>query len=385
MNAKARTAVFAASLAAVVLGSGACHEKQRTSTGPRSATTVQVAEVRQGTIRETLSATGMIAARKEAKLSFKAPGRIETIAVEVGQEVREGEILARLDQSDFLAGERQAEAALEMARAGIAQAEAQVALAKVALGRMRGLYADESIPKSQLDDVEAKYDMAAAGLKAAKAQEGQAAAGLDAARNQLANTVLRAPFAGVVASKFGSVGETVGPGVPILVLADLTAIKASFDLPEGAFGKVRIGTQVEIRVDSYPGRPPFAGQIATKAPAVDPRSRKFSLEVEIPNTDEQHKLVSGMFARIEVVTAQRSGTLLVPARALAERGNPGLASVFVVENNRAQPKEVQVGLRDGMNVQILTGLEEGESVIVEGNYGLSAGAPVTVEVEGDNR
>jgi len=377
MNVKAREAATAATVVALVLGLGACRRKEQASTGP-SAAAVRVADVRRGTIRETLSATGMIAARKEAKLSFKAPGRIETIAVAAGQEVRKGDVLARLDQSDFLAGLRQAEAGLETARAGIAQAEAQVALARVALRRMKGLYADESIPKSQLDDVQAKSDMAAAGLMAAKAQEGQAAAGLEAARNQLSNTVLRAPFDGVVASKFGSVGETVGPGVPILVLADLTAAIAKFDLPESAYGKVRVGTRVDIRVDSYAGRPPFAGRVTTKAPAVDPRSRKFALEVEIPNADEDHKLVSGMFARIEVVTAERSEALLVPVRALVGQGNPGEVTVFVVEDNRARPRDIRTGLRDGENVEVISGLEAGEPVIVDGNIGLTDGSAIKV-------
>ena len=224
----------------------------RRKTGPK-ATAVQVANAHRGAIREVFSATGTIAARQEAKLSFKAPGRIETVSVNVGQAIRKGEIIALLDQSDFLAGVRQAEAGLKTAQAGIALAEAQVALARVALGRMKGLYADESIPKGQLDDVQAKYDMAAAGLMVAKAHEEQAAAGLEAARNQLANTVLRAPFEGVVASKSGSVGETIGPGVPILVLADLSAAKVKFDLPESAYGKVRVGTRVDVSVDSYPG------------------------------------------------------------------------------------------------------------------------------------
>jgi len=187
---------------------------------------------------------------------------------------------------------------------------------------------------------------------------------------------VKAPIKGTLIRYYVDIGDSVipqepMPQEPVLNIAYMDKVKIVVNVGEKDISKLRKGEKVRVSVDAYPGES-FLGRVMRVAPAVDPRSRKVKVELEIENKD--HRLKPGMFADVEIIYNEHKNVLVVPRIAVLERG--GRKILFTVEDDRAKLREVTTGVSDEEKIEIVEGLTERESVVIEGNYGLTDGAKV---------
>ena len=188
---------------------------------------------------------------------------------------------------------------------------------------------------------------------------------------------VRAPISGTIIRYYVDIGDSVipqepMPQEPVINITYMDTVRIVVNVGEEDIAKLRKGEKVRVSVDAYPGEN-FPGRVVKVAPAVDPRSRKIKTEIEVENID--HRLKPGMFADVEIVFKEHKDVLVVPTIAVLER--EGRNILFTVEDGRAKLREVKTGISDDEKIEIVEGLTEGESVIVEGNFGLTDGAKVS--------
>ena len=337
---------------------------------------VEAEAARLGTIQTTIHVTGTVKAAQEAKIGTKVSGRVEVVEVDEGDRVKEGDSLVVLEQIDFELSVREAEAASKNARAAVSVSKVSSQKAKSDFERYVKLSKQEVISEQQFEDVDTAKRVAEENLKLARTGLAQAQARLESARQRLSDSVIRAPFDGVVVGKMTNEGEFVGAGSPPLVwLMDLSSIKIDVGVPEEHSGKVSVGQDAKVSVDAFPDMT-FVGKAITVNPRVDVSSRSFNVQIEAKNSDPDHFLNWGMFARIALITGQKPDAVIVPDKALVTV--EGKRLLYVVENSIARQREIEVGASDNGNVEILSGVKPGELVIVEGNWALSDGQEVII-------
>jgi len=367
-------------------------------------TAVTVSAARRVDLVTRVTATGTVSALREARIAARMPGRVTAVLVRESDRVGAGTALLRLDGSEFFAGEAQARAAVSAARAqrdllqagalpeerqqaanAVAQAKAALDQAQTEAERMRSLYAMGAIAKQQLDVVETQLRMARTTydsarqqqnivnegprveqIRAAQAQAAGAEAGLAAARVRVRDLVLTAPFAGTIVQRMVEPGESVSPAIPSFLLAQLDAVNVELAVPERNRTALRVGQTATVTVDSLPGRM-FNGRIAEISPGASAVSRAFVVKVRVPN--QQRMLQPGMFARGTIVTGSRPSVLQISERAvITTAGGP---VVFVVQNGRAVRRAVTLGERQEGLVEVKSGVQVGEMVVIEGQEGLT--------------
>jgi multidrug efflux pump subunit AcrA (membrane-fusion protein) len=185
------------------------------------------------------------------------------------------------------------------------------------------------------------------------------------------------PIDGIIGRVYLDRGDYVVPsssmssGTPAFLVVDMDKVEVQVSVVEGDVPKIREGQAAEVSVDAYPGEV-YDGVVETVSPVMDIASRTAPVKVKVPNPN--HCLKPGMFARVKIITGVRENVLVVPVRAIIYR--EGKEMLFVVEGSSAGLREVKIGLRDSNSVEVISGLEEGEEVIVEGCYGLKNGARV---------
>jgi len=190
---------------------------------------------------------------------------------------------------------------------------------------------------------------------------------------------VKSPIEGTVIRYYVDIGDSVipqepMPQEPVVNIAYMDKVKIVVNVGEKDITKLRKGEKVRVSVDAYPEEN-FLGRVMKVAPAVDLRSRKLKVELEIENKD--HRLKPGMFADVEIIYNEHSNVLVVPRISVLEK--EGRTILFTVEDDRAKLREVKTGISDEEKIEIVEGLSEGESVVIEGNYGLIDGAKVEVE------
>jgi len=323
--------------------------------------------VEVGDISRTLTYTGSIEPRREVQIVPDVAGKIARIYVEEGQYVKEGQVLAELDT-------RAAKLQLEQAKAGLAVAKANFHDAERNWNRIQELYQKGTVSPQQYEKVKLAYE-------AARAQLQQAQAALHLAEYNLEVSVMKAPFSGFVTHKGKKEGDVINPmmggfggAMGVVTLMDISEVKISLQVPEHEIVDIRKGQRAEVRVDAYPNRV-FEGKVTLVNMAADPLSKTFMVQVTVPNPD--FALRPGLFARVTIHSLVHRQALLVPSKAVLEGD-----IVFVAQGDKAVERRVRTGIRQGDKVEILEGLQQGERVIVEGNYGLEDGAPIVVQKSG---
>lgn len=374
---------------------------------------VETAVVKTGTIGGTLTLTGQLEASTSTKVAPKQSGKVVQVLVNVGDPVRQGQPLVRLDTSDLEHQLRQQQATLQTARAqlekaktdaqnSLTQAKSALAQAKIALDdaktnydRTKNLFDAGAASQQQLDAAatalqtkQAAYDaalqqvnIAAPGgdplnqdaIKVAQAQVAQAEAAIATIQHQLDQATVTAPVSGVVASRDVEVGEYAGPQGAVVTLAQLDPIKVTVQVPEKAVNEIKAGMAVRVAVQAA-GGDERSGTVARISPVLDNNTKSYPAEVEIPNPDG--RLKPGMVAQVKVQGLTPVQGLVIPASALVE--TPDGPKVFTVENNVAHQHLIQVGAVDSDQVQVVKGLKEGDVLVISGQELLGEGAPVTV-------
>lgn len=284
-----------------------------------------------------------VASRLLANLAPKMMARILEVHASVGARVRQGDVVAILDDRDIRARAQQAEAALRAAEAQSRQAEAD-------LRRSRMLFEKQATTQQDLD-------MADTRAKSAAAQVAQARDALAEANVMVGETSLRAPFDGVVAARLADPGDMAVPGKPIVVIHDPASLRLEADVSEKCAAPLAVGQALPVRLAAQPGE--IAATIEEIAPAADARSRTRLIKAALPSGRD---LRPGMFATLRLACGTHVG-VFVPAAAVKRTGQ--LESVRVLVDGQPRLRSVRTGKAQGETVEILSGVAAGETVVVE--------------------
>lgn len=350
--------------------------------GPRVPMTVELAAVQRGDMVASIQVVGNLIGLQTVEATPKTSGRLESVAVHLGDRVSRGQMIAKIEDREMTEQVKQAQASYDVSLATIRQRQADLNLAQTNLERSRTLFERQLIPRQTLDDTDARYQSAAAQLDLAKAQNAQAKARLDELSINLANTVIASPLSGVVAKRALDPGAWVTPSSSFVSVVDITVVRLVASIVERDVRFVAAGMPAEVEVDAFPGET-FEGTVARVAPVLDPATRTAQIEVEIQNPD--FRLKPGMYARVTFVTQRHEGVLVVPLVALADLG--GKRGLFLPDigeaGNTAHFQEIEVGLMDPERVEVLSGVSEGQTIVTTGAAALREGDVILVASESD--
>jgi RND family efflux transporter MFP subunit len=326
-----------------------------------------------------LTASGYVVARRKAVVSAKIQGRLSELRVEEGSVVREGEVLARLESVDYAAAVDRSRAAVQRAEAELAEAERQL--------RLNDRLAQEKIVAAD------QRDAAASRVRLAEAAVAQAKADVSFVEAQMANTVIRAPFAGVVVKKMAEVGESVAPIPPgvnlstssgaIVALADLATLEVEADVAESNVAKVGSGQPAEVTVEAIPDRR-YKAVLRQVIPTAD--RTKATVMVKVTILDKDKDLKPEMSAKVTFLepekkdanpVAEPGPVVLVPREAVATRG--GQPVVFLIREGKAVEKAVVLGTERRGQVIVKDGLAGGETLVLSPAEAVRNGVAVKVK------
>ncbi len=330
--------------------------------------TVELAATTRAPLNEKIVVVGNLIGAVTVDVVPKVSGRLQAVHVRLGDPVRKGQVLAKVEDSELRDQVRQAEASFKVAEATIRQREADLNLSKTNLERSRSLFERNLIPRQTLDDTEAQHQAALAQLDLARAQFEQSKARLEELRINLSNTVIASPVDGFVGRRHVDPGAFVSQNVPVASVVDIHLVRLVVNLVEKDLRRVSAGMPTEVSVDAFPGET-FKGTVARVAPVLDPATRTAEMEVEVKNPD--FRLKPGMYARVQITVDHRERALVVPRNAIVDL--EGKRGVFLAADSRAQFRPVQTGLQDAELVEIVAGLTDGDKVITTGAAGLKDG------------
>ena len=426
-------AVAALALAAIVTGAGcgtsnstAPAKAAGTQAAPASVPQISTVEAIARPIAASVQVTGSFVAKDTSDVAPEAAGRVVETPVNVGDFVKEGQVIVRFEDRDAQlrldqakATEQQAEASLRQAqsrigltsgkefnpdvvpealaaRAAYDSAVAQARLAQADAQRYENLIRTGDVSRSAYERARTQADTATAQVNSARQQyeaalnsarqnyQGvlTAQASLAGARVQTAlaekavqDTVIRAPFAGFVSARPIALGQYVALTSKIATLLRITPIKLDLQVPESNAPQLRLAAVVDANVPGYPGRV-FQGKVTALNPAVDPNSRTFSVEAEFANSDVALK--PGMFATARILLAGTSDGVFVPTGAILTDATTNSSQVFFVRDGKARVAVVQLGAKDGDLTQVLSGLSKGAIVATDHLQDLYDGESVQI-------
>ena len=330
-----------------------------------------------------LNATGRVVAQRRASVSSKGTGRLEWLGVQEGQMVKEGDIIARLENRDVAAQREQAAAQVQAARANLAQGQAELQDAQAALNRAQDLAKQNFISGSALDTAEARYNKSRAQIDTLKAQIGVAEANLRVAGVAFDQTLIRAPFTGIVLTKSANVGDIVTPfssasGTTgaVVTMADMETLEVEADVSESSIAKIKVAQPAEIQLDAFPDLR-LLGEVSRIVPTVD-RS-KATLLVKVRFVERDARVLPDMSTKVAFLSRslQPEERKPVPALrpdAIVKRG--GADVVFVVDAaSIVKPVPVKTGDKVGDLVRV-DGVAPGTRVVAAPPERLAAGARV---------
>ncbi|MEE9608504.1 MAG: efflux RND transporter periplasmic adaptor subunit [Myxococcota bacterium] len=346
---------------------------------------VKVAPVERASVEATItnSKAGTVRARHRAKLSAEVGGRVVELNHREGDWVEEGAVLVRLNDATPRAQLRLAQEGLRVATAAASEACIARDRASRELERKRTLAAEAIVSEDLLDQLESNHQAAQAGCKARRAEVDKTRESIVAAEAELEKFAIRAPFAGVIAERDVEVGEWITPSPPLLTvppvvdLIDPSSLYVSAPMDEVDSAKVEVGQRVKVTVDSYPGRffPALVVRVAPYVLDIEAQNRTVEIEVELEDKEFAATLLPGTSADVEVVLDVRESVLRVPTSALLEGDR-----VLVTSNGRLEERLVEVGLKNWDYAEVVSGLEEGQSVVVSlDRVEVEAGARIRVE------
>jgi RND family efflux transporter MFP subunit len=370
--------------AAVLFGAGCSRngeEAANAATAP-VATSVSIAPVSGVDEPVTIEATGSFQPDESSDVAPEASGRVVATPVDVGDFVKAGQVLVRIQGID--AGLRLDEARATVARAdaNVKLAESQNNLAQTTAQRYGALLATGDVSKTVADQARTQAETSVQSVNTARASLAEARAQLAQAEKAVSDVVVAAPFAGYISARQVSVGEYVQPSTAVATLLKLDPLRLQLTIPGVQAGQISLGQRVAARVDAFPDRW-FDGIVTAINPSISAESRSFTVEARVPNRDATLK--PGMFAVAAVDQGRTQRALIVPRAAVVEDVNTNSFRLFVIDDqNRARLRIVQLAARQqGETVRILTGIKEGERVATSNLADLYDGAQVTI-VGGDS-
>lgn len=306
---------------------------------PTVRVTVHQTALRQHRISEEI--VGTVRSRRQATVEAKVSGRIRRYPVAAGQPVTRGDLVAEIDAGEIAAKAEAAQATLDQALRD--------------LDRYTRLFETRAVTRQDLENVESRARVARAGLAEAESMLGFAR--------------VTAPFDGVVTRKLAEVGDLAMPGKPLAAIEAPDELRFEADLPESLLGRVAVGDELPVR---FPKMKALAAMVSEVAPVADPASRTFRIKLDLPAGSG---LRTGMFGRVSVPVAE-SDALAIPGSAVLQRGQ--MECVFVIDDGRAWLRLVKTGQPLDGDVEILSGLQAGETIAADPDERMIDGQPVEV-------
>ncbi|HEV2329939.1 MAG TPA: efflux RND transporter periplasmic adaptor subunit [Verrucomicrobiae bacterium] len=325
---------------AYLTGCGAKQESSQASS--ISAATVQAQTVESKSRTATEDEIGTVRPKLSASIEAKISGSIKDMLVVPGQAVKKGELLVELNVNEV--------------HARYDQAAAELKQAELDWKRTSQLYNEQSASRAEYDNADARYRVAQGAMSEAE--------------TMMSYSEIHAPFDGVVTRKDADVGDLATPGKPLLEMEDPEHLRMEADVPEELRARVKFGDSLLVNIEALDTN--LAGIVSEISPSSDPNSRTFVAKLDLPQTPG---LRSGQFGRVAVPSGEVA-TLRVPISAVIQRGDMDL--LFVVASDHAQLRIVKTGARVGDEVEIVSGLDSGERVVVSPPNNLLDGQPVVV-------
>jgi len=329
---------------------------------PRVPMTVELGSAKRGDVAAHLTVVGNLIGLQTVDIAPRTGGRLLSVNVQLGDAVRRGQVLAKVEDREIVEQVRAAEASQEVAKATIRQREADLKVAELNFERSKNLFSRQLLAKQALDDAESRYLAAVAQFDLSKAQLNQNEARLQELRINLQHTSVTSPVDGFVGKRSVDPGAMVNTNTAIASVVDISRLKMVVNVVERDLRMVTAGDVGIVEVDAYPGEK-FNGRIARVAPVLDPATRTASIEIEIPNPG--YRLKPGMYARISLIVEERKNTLVAPKNAVIDFESK--RGVWVPNaDRRAQFVPVTLGIESPEQVEIIGGLQEGDRFVTTG-------------------
>lgn len=351
---------------------------------------VNIKQVNLEEFNDDISISGNIKPGKTVKSGFKVPGVISSINVEEGDFVDEGQILMSLGSYEYelgvIAASSQYDALSKQSISSISsavnQAQANLDFIRTQYERVNRLYEEGAVAKKTVEELETtlvvaenKYQEAQDATSISDSQLAQAQAGLELAQSQLNDTVLTSPISGTVVKKLFEPGETISPGYPTIVLGRLDQLEVEIGVADNLVGNLSIGQKVKVFI--YGLEEEIEGSIKNIDTSADMSTRTFGVNISIDNSDMTIK--PGMIAKVTIANGSME-TFLIPINSVIN--DPDASVVFIYkEDGTVEERIVELGQVLGDRIQILGGLEEGDKIVVDGQYRIKNGDKVKVGVE----
>jgi len=319
-----------------------------------------VVTVAPGEIRQLLNLTGALRAYNQAPVKARVAGDVRDVLVREGESVSAGQVLIRMETSDYEARVTQAEGAL-------AAAQGQLEIARQTRDNNQALLAKNFISKNAYDNAMNQYAIAVANVDSARGA-------LAVTRKALADTLIRAPIAGLISSRNVQPGEKVSPDNRLLDVVDLSLMELEAAVPTPDIAKIRTGQNVQVKIEGIPAQ--IAAKVSRINPATNSGTRSVMAYVQIANPDLQ--LRAGMFAQAQLEVSKKEAALMIPAAAVQYEA--GKAFVYAIENNVVQQKMIALGLQGDSQgtpaVEVLSGLTTGSRIVKTNLGSMRSGIPV---------
>jgi HlyD family secretion protein len=343
----------------------------RLAAAPSEVETVAVTMAYPSQSFTVLNATGYVVAQRKAAVASKATGRLIWLGVQEGSRVRKDDVIARLEDLDVKATREQAAANVQVARANLTQGQAEQKDAETALKRSQGLLAEGFVSQASHDIAVARYNKSTAQIASLQASIAAAVANLRGAQVAVEQTLIRAPFDGVVLTKAANVGDIVTPFSSaldskgaVVTMADMTTLEVEADVSESSLSKVRIGQPVEIQLDALPDKR-FRGEVSRTVPTVDRSKATVMTKIRFLEPDARvlpEMSAKAAFLSKEVGDAERTARPAVNPAAITNRS--GRDVVFVVKEGKLAEVPIETGAKIGDLVEIRRGPQPGEKVVL---------------------
>jgi HlyD family secretion protein len=357
----------------------------RSANAPIAVETASVSTAYPSQALTVLNATGRVAAYRKAAVSTKATGRLEWLGVQEGSRVKAGEVIARLENLDVAAARDSALAGANAARANLEQGDAEMRDAESNYRRSQDLYDKKFISEATLDAARARYDKAKASISSLKAGIGVAEANARQAGVQVEQTLIRAPFDGIVLTKNANVGDIITPFSSaadskgaVVNMADMDTLEVEADVSEASIAKIKEGMPTEIQLDAYPDVR-LLGKVSRIVPTVD--RTKATLLVKVSFAEKDTRVLPDMSAKVAFLSRapepnERKPVTAVRPEAIAKRG---AKSVVYVLDDKNVAKEVDVGAPQKLgDLMQVSNVKAGDKVALSPPEKLRDGAVVTL-------
>jgi HlyD family secretion protein len=342
---------------------------------------VTVEKVKKENLTSIISASGEVKPKKNVNISAHVAGRIIKIGVEEGQRVKENDFLLKLDSTQYEAMADRDRALISSHKADLIRAEATLKKDEKYYERQKKLYDEKLISEELLESANAQYEISKAQHKAILFQIEQAQASLQSTLDTLSKTVYNSPINGIITSlrveegEIAMIGTMNNPGTILMTIADLSVMEVEVEVDETDVIGVEIGHRAEVRVDALPdqtieGKVTEIGSSALQQTTTGQESKDFKVVITLENPPESLK--PGLSASADIITAEKQDVLAVPISALVLRekeeednkNDEQEEGVYVVENSRVKFFPVEKGIMGEMMIEIISGLEEGQEIVV---------------------